>query len=138
PESDRTGDDLGQAIGLPEYAGPFLFTIGAQLLAAIVYLVGLRPDPLRLATELSAAQAVRADVAPVVHDRGGVVTGMVAIALSHATMVGIMSMTPVHLDEHGATLVIIGVTISLHVAGMFALSPVFGILADRLGRVPTI
>ena len=47
-------------------------------------------------------------------------------------------MTPVHLTEHGATLVIVGITISLHVAGMFGLSPVFGILSDRVGRLPTI
>jgi MFS family permease len=49
-----------------------------------------------------------------------------------------MAMTPVHLLHHGASLSVIGLTISLHVAGMFALSPVFGILADRLGRLPTI
>jgi MFS family permease len=53
-------------------------------------------------------------------------------------MVGIMAMTPVHLAEGGATLQIVGVTISLHVAGMYALSPVFGILSDRLGKVPTV
>jgi MFS family permease len=35
-------------------------------------------------------------------------------------------------------LVIIGFTISLHIAGMFALSPVMGWLTDRAGRVETI
>ena len=53
-------------------------------------------------------------------------------------MVSVMAMTPVHLLHHGASLTIIGFTISLHVLGMFAFSPVFGILADRIGRVPTI
>ena len=53
-------------------------------------------------------------------------------------MVSVMAMTPVHLIHHGASLSIIGLTISLHIAGMFALSPVFGILADRAGRVATI
>jgi MFS family permease len=47
-------------------------------------------------------------------------------------------MTPLHLIHAGATLSIVGFTISLHIAGMFALSPVFGILADRLGRFPII
>jgi MFS family permease len=60
------------------------------------------------------------------------------IALSHTTMVALMSMAPVHLREHGATLTVVGLTISLHVAGMYALSPVFGWLADRLGRTPVI
>jgi len=33
---------------------------------------------------------------------------------------------------------IVGVTIALHVFGMYGLSPVFGILADRWGRLQTI
>jgi MFS family permease len=61
-----------------------------------------------------------------------------AIALSHATMVALMSMAPVHLRDHGASLTVVGFTISLHVAGMYALSPVFGALADRVGRMPVI
>ena len=65
-------------------------------------------------------------------------TGLIALALSHATMVSVMSMTPVHLVDHGATLVVVGLTISLHVAGMFGLSPVFGWLSDRIGREPVI
>jgi MFS family permease len=60
------------------------------------------------------------------------------IAASHATMVALMSMAPVRLRDHGATLTVVGLTISLHVAGMYALSPVFGALSDRLGRLPVI
>jgi len=33
---------------------------------------------------------------------------------------------------------VVGTTIALHVFGMYGLSPLFGILADRLGRVATI
>ena len=61
-----------------------------------------------------------------------------SIALSHATMVSVMAMTPVHLVNHGASLAIVGFTISLHIAGMYALAPLFGILSDRIGRIPTI
>jgi MFS family permease len=53
-------------------------------------------------------------------------------------MASVMAMTPVHLVDHGATLQIVGLTISLHVAGMFALSPLWGVLSDRLGRTPVI
>ncbi|MGN7148287.1 MFS transporter [Arthrobacter sp. SAFR-179] len=76
------------------------------------------------------------------------VTGVVA---AHAVMVGVMSMTPLHLQHlvegpgphaghvaEGDVLVIIGFTISLHIAGMFALSPLMGWLTDRAGRVETI
>jgi len=130
------GDNLGQALGLAPLAGPFLFTITAQLLAAVLYLAGLHPDPLRIATELGRTAVATAKVA--VNNPRGVRTGMISIALSHATMVSVMAMTPVHLMDRGATLVIVGFTISLHIAGMYALSPVFGILADRMGRPRTI
>ena len=57
------------------------------------------------------------------------------IALNQATMVLVMSMTPVHLSGNGASLTLVGFTISLHVAGMYGLAPLFGALADRLGRL---
>ena len=45
------GESLGAVLGLPELSGPFLFTVLAQCLAAALYLVGLRPDPLALAAQ---------------------------------------------------------------------------------------
>jgi len=48
-------------------------------------------------------------------------------------MVAVMSMTPVHLTGHGASITIVGLTVSLHIAGMYALAPVMGVLTDRLG-----
>jgi MFS family permease len=132
------GADLGAALGLPPLAGPYLFTIGAQLLAAVVYVVGLRPDPLRLATRIGLERPASPEAAPRTADVGGIATGMVATSLSHATMVSVMAMTPVHLVNHGASLELVGLTISLHVLGMYALSPVWGTLADRAGREVTI
>ncbi|UTT62852.1 MFS transporter [Microcella humidisoli] len=144
------GESLGAYLGLPDLSGPFLFTVIAQSLAAVLYLVGLRPDPLRIAEAWrdEQARAARAEeersgvAAPVVvdavDDRPGIRLAMLSIALSHATMVAVMAMTPVHLTAHGASLVIVGFTISLHIAGMYALSPVFGILADRVGRRATV
>jgi MFS family permease len=64
--------------------------------------------------------------------------GLLAIATAHAVMVGVMSMTSVHLRHHGASLTIVGFVISAHVAGMYALSPVMGWLTDRIGRIPTV
>lgn len=69
---------------------------------------------------------------------------VLTVAGAHAAMVGLMSMTPLHLQheagltsselgQHPDTVVLIGFTLSLHVAGMYALSPVMGLLADRLG-----
>jgi len=42
------------------------------------------------------------------------------------------------MEHHGATVTLVGLTISLHVLGMFGLSPVVGVLSDRLGRVQMI
>jgi MFS family permease len=53
-------------------------------------------------------------------------------------MLGVMAMTPVHIKGAGhdaaRTLGIVGLVLSFHIAGMFAFSPVFGWLTDRLGR----
>jgi MFS family permease len=65
-----------------------------------------------------------------------------AIAVGHLVMVGVMAMTPVHIRSAGHdaahTLRIVGVVLSLHIAGMFAFSPVIGWLSDRFGRRPVI
>jgi MFS family permease len=68
--------------------------------------------------------------------------GLTAIVVSHAVMVGVMVMTPVHMGHAGGpagtTLRLIGLVISVHVAGMYLFSPVVGQLADRLGRTTTV
>jgi MFS family permease len=131
------GDVLGRSLGLPALSGVFFFALAAQLVAVIVYLVVLRPDPLRTALRLGVERGT-AEVETRPEDRGGVIVGILTLALSHATMASVMAMTPVHLVDHGATLQIVGLTISLHVAGMYALSPLWGVLSDRFGRTPVI
>jgi MFS family permease len=131
------GDDLGLRLGLPELSGVFLFTLAAQLVALAIYRFALRPDPLKTAERLGVERGTTVPTAGRA-DRNGVRTGILSLAFSHATMASVMAMTPVHLVSHGATLQIVGLTISLHVAGMFGLSPVWGVLSDRFGREPVI
>ena len=140
PNLITPGEAVGSFLGLPELSGPFLFTLVAQLLAATVYVVGLRPDPLLLAREIARdpSSAGAKSLGPQTDNIVMARTAIISIALSHATMVAVMAMTPVHLVHHGASLAIVGFTISLHIAGMYALAPVFGMLSDRLGRIPTI
>ena len=68
--------------------------------------------------------------------------GMSAVAVGHLVMVGVMSMTPVHINDgghdHADVLKIVSIVLSLHIAGMYALSPVMGWLADRIGRRPVV
>lgn len=63
---------------------------------------------------------------------------LVTIAAAHTAMVSIMVMTPVDLGRHGADIELIGLVISAHIVGMYALSPLMGWLADRLGRLTVI
>nr|WP_280680150.1 MFS transporter [Cryobacterium sp. CG_9.6] len=136
------GEVIGSALSLPPMTGAFVFSLLATLAAAVVYSWGLRPDPLLTALAVRSGGPTTSHAA-----RGGFAIlrstpkarfAVTAIALSHATMVALMSMAPVHLRDHGASLSIVGLTISLHVAGMYALSPVFGALSDRIGRIPVI
>jgi MFS family permease len=140
PNLITPGEFLGGLLGLPELSGPFVLTTIAQASAALLYFFALRPDPLLLAQEraASAARAGKTGAADVTDNRIMMRTAIVSIALSHATMVAVMAMTPVHLIHHGASLAIVGFTISLHIAGMYALAPIFGVMSDRLGRIPTI
>lgn len=134
------GERLGDALGMPPLTGPYVFTAVAQVLAIALYLAALRPDPLLVARASAATEtpgAAAADRAPA--DRPTTARyAVVAIAGSHGVMVSVMAMTPLHLVHQGADLSVVGLTISLHIAGMYALSPVFGLVADRLGRGPTI
>ncbi len=139
PNLLEPGDAIGRVFGLVPLTGPFLFGVTAQLLAAAVYLFALRPDPLLTARAVGASADPTASPVSTAHvSRARERFAILTVALGHATMVAVMSMTPVHLLHQGSSLTIIGLTISLHVAGMFALSPLFGILADRLGRMPVI
>jgi len=133
------GEALGRMLGMPVLTGPYVFTIVAQLLAVVLYLALLRPDPLVIANRLAreAVDTPGAAVAGVDRPVAARVA-IAAIAGAHGVMVAVMAMTPVHLLHHGAELTVIGLTISLHIAGMYALSPVFGLLADRWGRVRVI
>ncbi|MGR7001819.1 MFS transporter [Yinghuangia aomiensis] len=63
---------------------------------------------------------------------------LASVVLGHAVMVSVMAMTPVHMKHHGANLTIVGLTISLHIVGMYAFSPLVGWAADAIGRIPVI
>lgn len=149
PNLSGPGAVLARPLGLPDAAGTFVFSVVAFLLGWLIIHTGLRPDPLLLAQEQQPA-------ASAVHERKerfvarmrtalrhvaaspAALTGLAALVLGHAVMVSVMTMTPVHLAHEGASLSIVGFTVSLHVAGMYALSPLVGRAADRFGRVPVI
>jgi len=60
------------------------------------------------------------------------------MVLTQVVMIAVMTMTPIHMRDHGHGLGATGLVISLHVAAMFLPSPLTGILVDRLGRRPLL
>lgn len=139
PNLQAPGSVIGAALHMPPLTGAYVFSIVAQLACLLVFVIGLRPDPLKVARKLDAERGPK-DAHLTDHiDRPWLARyAILAVAASHAVMVSVMSMTPIHMQHQGATLTLIGITISLHVAGMYALSPVFGTLADRWSRVAVI
>jgi len=134
PNLTGPGAAVARALGLPDLAGPMLFSTAAFAVAALVTFTLLRPDPLVDASNPSNAAARHRGVrAAVPFLRGRTLVAVLTIAASHAVMVSVMALTPVHMQDHGAALEIIGLTISLHIAGMYALSPVMGWASDRWG-----
>ncbi|HEU5041416.1 MAG TPA: MFS transporter, partial [Gemmatimonadales bacterium] len=137
--------------GIPTLAGPFFFSALLFALSALLLLLLLRPDPAVVAWTAAAdpdaptADARRTGVRaalPVVASQASARLGIGAVALGHVVMVGVMTMAPVHVRSAGHdaahTLRIVGLLLSSHIAGMFALAPVFGWLTDRIGRRPVV
>jgi MFS family permease len=139
--------------GIPVLAGPFVFSALLFILTGGLLLLLLRPDPLRVAfragpsstTSTSerepAGKGIGAALTVVAADPAARL-GLAAAAVGHLVMIGVMAMTPVHIREAGhgpeATLRIVGIVLSMHIAGMFAFAPLTGWLSDRLGRRPVI
>jgi MFS family permease len=137
--------------GIPTLAGPFFFSALLLGAAGLGLLALLRPDPALLArtaggdrdgdTPRAADHGMRAALR-VVARRGPARLGVSAMAAGHLVMIGVMAMTPVHIRGAGHdaahTLRIVGVVLSFHIAGMYALAPVMGWTTDRAGRRPVI
>jgi MFS family permease len=133
--------DLATSLGLPELSGPFLVSLVCFAVAIVVEGALLRPDPMEVAGLLGAdiPPAERRSVRyalDIVRASPTATTGVIVMVVGHAVMVTVMAMTPLHMRGDGHDLRIIGVVISLHIAGMYGLSPIVGALADRVGRIP--
>ena len=141
---------VAEWLGLPRLAGPYIVPIVFVGLAAVLSWVFLRPDPFELADRSSAPRtdgadaAVAADLeapASTVGDllrRPTVAAALIALVAGQVVMVLIMTMTPLHMTAHGHHLETVGIVISGHVFGMYALAPVSGRLTDRFGSGPVI
>ncbi len=138
PNLTGPGAAVARALHIPVLAGPFVFSLLGFALAALVLTFALRPDPLLTARELVASDpatphlegAPRSGLASIrAHPRA--LGAVLAMALGHTVMVAVMVMTPLHMRHGHADLEVIGMVISVHIVGMYALSPVIGWAVDR-------
>jgi MFS family permease len=127
------------ALGLPELTGLYVVSVAALALAALLLFAFLRPDPLHAAAAYERARATDdGGPAPDVPLRRllsapAAIAGLATMVVANFVMVAVMAMAPVEMDAHGHSLQLVGLVISLHIAGMFAPSPLTGWLTDRVG-----
>lgn len=129
--------------GWNKYTGPWVFAALFFIVSLTNAAVRLRPDPLTLARELRGESVgsvpqirIRESFSRALATPNGrlAVTSMI---ISQMTMVAVMTMTPVHLKAHDHES-ISSYVVSLHIAGMYAFSPLVGKFADSRGRLRTI
>jgi MFS family permease len=136
--------DAAESWGIPRLSGPFVLSGVAYGLAAVVLWVLLRPDPLLLARSRAAAETLSGTVGEDPAPAGdppapgrpwtpAVTAGVVVMIVTQLVMVAVMTMTPIHMRDHGHDVGATGVVIAIHVAAMFLPSPIAGMLVDRVG-----
>lgn len=132
--------ELSESIGLPALAGAYLLPTVFVGAAAILSFVMLRPDPYALADGSEhqdlAIQPGETSIGRILR-RPHVPAAVVALVAGQVVMVLIMTMTPLHMTDNGHGLAAVGLVLSGHTFGMFALSPISGRLTDRFGS-PTV
>jgi MFS family permease len=124
---------VAELAGLPASAGLFLLALPAFTGAALILQLFLRPDPLALA---------KAAVPTPRHAPRGLRTllgdphirfALLVLGVANLAMVGMMSVSPVHMHLHGASLAVVGLVVGAHVGAMFLPSPLTGWLSDIAG-----
>lgn len=155
------GVTVARLVGIPDLAGCFIFSLAGFLLAWLVVNRLLRPDPLLTARALEAteheeraqrhtagvAEGTTTGPAPEAPNHDGsmrrgmsvirantrALRAVLVMGLGHLVMVSVMVMTPIHMKHGHAELEVIGFVISIHILGMYVLSPVVGTAVDRWG-----
>ena len=129
--------------GWGQYTGPWIFAGVFFLTSLINTTLRLRPDPLEVAgrlnrqAEVGATSRLFSDAIRAIRMSGDAQIAVIAMVISQMAMVAVMTMTPVHLRLHDHE-TMSAYIISLHIAGMYAFSPLVGRFADRQGRMTTI
>ncbi|AEV86105.1 ydeG-like MFS-type transporter [Actinoplanes sp. SE50] len=133
----------GTAMGLLVWAGA-IGAVGGPLLlgvlhpATVVFLVAALAAAAAAAGAATLPRTVAAEPPTGRMDLSGIRTPLLVMGTAQVVMVAVMTAAPVEMHVHHHGLATIGVVLSAHTLGMFALSPVTGRLADRLGARPVM
>ena len=143
PNLMEPAGEMALALGLPKLVGPYIVAIVMLFSAATLVTLLLKPDPFLLAREERGEVYKREKRAfrkafTTIRSIPQAWLALHAIVIGHVAMVTIMVMTPVHMAHVDVSLRLIGLVISVHVLGMYALSPLVGKVVDKFGRVRTI
>lgn len=136
PNLIAVAGDVAASAGLPPLTGAYVVTAAFIGLAGVLAAIFLRPEPYALADPSALTARPAGTEAPVLASllrRPAVSVALVALVAGQVVMVLIMTMTPLHLRDHGHGLATVGFVLSAHLFGMFALSPLSGRLTDRFG-----
>jgi len=131
---------LGALMGVESTASAFLVSVAGYALGALLIQVFLRPDPLAIARETQdvtapgAARATARGLGAILADVR-VQIALATLTVSQFVMISTTSTSPLYLHDQGHNVQIIGVAVSLHLAGMYVTSPLAGWLCDRFGRL---
>ena len=138
PNLAAPANALGEIFGLPRFAGGFGMAVVFLAVAVAIATFGPRAPGSRSRqdTTPSAAAAPRTPMGVMLSALFATTRGRTAVAAlisGQLVMVLIMTMTPYHLNHEGHGDAVIGLVISAHTFGMFALSPLSGRLTERFG-----
>jgi MFS family permease len=135
---------IATSLGAPALSGPFMLAAIAYMLAGVILLIFMRPDPLIVAKAIAESQHEKAGQSNTQQtqaleeriNKRGILVGASVVVLTQFVMIGIMTMTPVHMKHHGHGLGEVGIVIGIHIAAMFLPSLLTGVLVDKYGRLP--
>lgn len=132
--------EFALSVGVPALSGPFILAAAAYIVAGLVLLFFLRPDPFVVARAIALAERNAKASSPdyveeeFVTDKRGIGVAALIMVLTQMVMVAIMTMTPVHMGNHGHGLSAVGMVIGFHIGAMYLPSLLTGVLVDKIGR----
>jgi MFS family permease len=124
-----------EAMGFDGLIGPYLAAAATMAVSAVIIAaMPIVPDAAAsMPGPVSDEQPAAVGSVAALLTTGDAWLGLTAMVAGQIAMVLVMTMTPLHMHHHGASLPAIGIVISAHTFGMYAFAPVTGRLADRWG-----